>query len=86
MVSRDAFTDPGLVPHRKRVTDLDPKKEKHAERTVYTLFYLSIVGSVWAIAAYMLFPIESNNVWASSHVCELSIPIDHIRLRTGSVI
>ncbi|MEL4318279.1 Rieske 2Fe-2S domain-containing protein [Leifsonia sp. YIM 134122] len=62
VVSRDAFTDPGLVPHRKRVTDLDPKKEKHAERTVYTLFYLSIVGSVWAIAAYMLFPIESNNV------------------------
>lgn len=62
VVSRDAFTDPGLVPHRKRVTDVDPKKEKHAERTVYTLFYLSIVGSVWAIAAYMLFPIESNNV------------------------
>ncbi|KQQ95220.1 MULTISPECIES: cytochrome bc1 complex Rieske iron-sulfur subunit [Microbacteriaceae] len=62
VVSRDAFTDPGLVPHRKRVTDLDPKKEKHAERTVYTLFYLSIVGSIWAIAAYMLFPIESNNV------------------------
>ena len=30
-------------------------------------------------------PIESNNVWASSQVCELSIPIDHIRLRTGSV-
>ncbi|KQX07009.1 MULTISPECIES: cytochrome bc1 complex Rieske iron-sulfur subunit [unclassified Leifsonia] len=62
VVSRDAFTDPGLVPHRKRVTDLDPKKEKQAERTVYTLFYLSIVGSIWAIAAYMLFPIESNNV------------------------
>ena len=29
---------------------------------VYTLFYLSILGSVWAIAAYMLFPIESNDV------------------------
>jgi ubiquinol-cytochrome c reductase iron-sulfur subunit len=62
VIVRDAFLDPGLAPHRKRVTDLDPKKEKHAERTVYTLFYLSIVGSVWAIAAYMLFPIESNNV------------------------
>ncbi|MET0976340.1 MAG: Rieske 2Fe-2S domain-containing protein [Leifsonia sp.] len=62
VVARDAITDPGLLPHRRRVTDVDPKKEKHAERTVYTLFYLSIVGSIWAIAAYMLFPIESNNV------------------------
>jgi ubiquinol-cytochrome c reductase iron-sulfur subunit len=62
VVSSDAFENPGFAPHRKRVTDLDPAKEKRAERTVYTLFYLSIVGSVWAIAAYMLFPIESNNV------------------------
>ena len=29
-------------------------------RTVYTLFYLSIVGSIWAVAAYMVFPIESG--------------------------
>src|SRR6478752_10216901 len=61
VVSRDAFTDPGLVPPRKRVTDLDPKKEKHAERTVYTLFYLSIVGSIWAVAAYMAFPINDSD-------------------------
>ena len=33
---------------------------KRAVRTVYTLFYLSIAGSIWAIAAYMLFPIESG--------------------------
>ncbi|GAB3126199.1 cytochrome bc1 complex Rieske iron-sulfur subunit [Glaciibacter psychrotolerans] len=57
VVARDAVANPGLPPHRKRVTDLDPKKERTAERTVYTLFYLSIVGSVWAIAAYMIFPI-----------------------------
>lgn len=64
VVARDAVANPGLPPHRKRVTDLDPKAERHAERAVYTLFYLSIVGSVWAIAAYMLFPIESENVGA----------------------
>ena len=40
------------------------KREKRAQRTVYTLFYLSIVGSVWAVVAYMLFPIESNDVGA----------------------
>jgi ubiquinol-cytochrome c reductase iron-sulfur subunit len=57
VVVRDAVADPGLPPHRLRVTDLDPSAERRAERTVYTLFYLSIVGSVFAIAAYMAFPI-----------------------------
>jgi ubiquinol-cytochrome c reductase iron-sulfur subunit len=57
VVTRDAVANPGFPPHRPRVTDLDPRAEKRAERTVYTLFYLSIVGSVFAIAAYMIFPI-----------------------------
>jgi ubiquinol-cytochrome c reductase iron-sulfur subunit len=59
---RGAVENPGFPPHRDRVTDKDPAKAKRAERTVYTLFYLSIVGSIWAIAAYMLFPIESKGV------------------------
>ena len=62
LIQADAFENPGFPPHRPRVTDEDPKKEQRAQRTVYTLFYLSILGSVWAIAAYMLFPIEGNNV------------------------
>lgn len=62
VVAHDAFENPGFEPHRPRVTDEDPKRAKRAQRTVYTLFYLSILGSVWAIAAYMLFPIESNDV------------------------
>ncbi len=57
VVALDAVANPGFPPHRPRVTDLDPKADRRAERTVYTLFYLSIVGSVWAIAAYMAFPI-----------------------------
>ena len=57
VVARDAVQNPGLPPHRQRVTDLDPRAEKRAERAVYTLFYLSIVGSVFAIAAYIIFPI-----------------------------
>jgi ubiquinol-cytochrome c reductase iron-sulfur subunit len=56
--------NPGEPPHRKRVTDLDPKKAKHAQRTVYTLFYLSIAGSVFALAAYMAFPIEDGDISA----------------------
>ncbi|MGW9631447.1 cytochrome bc1 complex Rieske iron-sulfur subunit [Agromyces sp. NPDC055520] len=64
VIPHDGFENPGFEPHRPRVTDENPKREKRAQRTVYTLFYLSILGSVWAIAAYMLFPIESNDVGA----------------------
>jgi len=32
-----------------------------AVRTVYTLFYISLAASLWAVAAYMLFPIESGD-------------------------
>jgi ubiquinol-cytochrome c reductase iron-sulfur subunit len=56
----DPAVNPGLPPHRQRMTDKDPKVERTAERTVYTLFYLSLAGSIWAVAAYMLFPIESG--------------------------
>jgi len=58
----DPARNPGLPPHRERMTDKDPKAEKAAERTVYTLFYLSLAGSIWAVAAYMLFPIESGRL------------------------
>jgi ubiquinol-cytochrome c reductase iron-sulfur subunit len=62
VVVRDAIENPGFPPHRPRVTDKDPRKQRRAERTVYTLFYVSIVGSIWAIAAYIAFPVESGNV------------------------
>jgi ubiquinol-cytochrome c reductase iron-sulfur subunit len=61
VIIRDAVENPGFPPHRPRVTDLDPRKERRAERTVYTLFYLSIAGSVWAVAAYLAFPIVDSD-------------------------
>jgi ubiquinol-cytochrome c reductase iron-sulfur subunit len=61
VILHDPVENPGFPPHRARVTDLDPKKARRAERVIYTLFYLSIAGSVWAIAAYMAFPIEDND-------------------------
>ncbi len=67
----DPVQNPGLPPHRARITDKDPKADRAADRTVYTLFYLSVAASIWAVAAYMLFPIEdgslvsirNNNLW-----------------------
>lgn len=63
VIASDAVQNPGLPPHHTRVTDLNPKKAKSAERVVYTLFYASIVGSIAAVMAYMFFPIESGNLW-----------------------
>ena len=61
VVAPDAFENPGFPPHRERVTDLDPKKLSRAERAVYWLFYFSIAGSVFAIFAYMFFPIDAGD-------------------------
>jgi ubiquinol-cytochrome c reductase iron-sulfur subunit len=61
VIPSDAFENPGLPPHRLRVTDLDPHKDRVAERRVYTLFFLSIVGSLFAVAAYVAFPIIPGN-------------------------
>src|SRR5579875_1953687 len=58
----DAILNPGLPPHRPRVTDTDPKKAKRAERVIVGLFYLSIVGAVFAMAAYFAFPIKADDL------------------------
>lgn len=62
VIAADAVQNPGLPPHRQRVTDTDPKKEKQAERAVYFLFYLSVAGSLGAVIAYMFLPIESGRL------------------------
>lgn len=64
VISPDAPQNPGLPPHRQRVTDLDSKKERTAQRVVYSLFYLSLAGSLAAVLAYMFFPIETGELFA----------------------
>ena len=61
VVRADRIPNPGFPPERLRVTDLDPKKARQAERTVSALFFLSVIGSVLAVAAYILFPIEESD-------------------------
>jgi ubiquinol-cytochrome c reductase iron-sulfur subunit len=57
----DPFENPGEPPHRARRTDIDPKKQRLAERQVATFFYVSIIGSVLSVAAYVAFPINSSD-------------------------
>lgn len=60
VVVADEVQNPGFPPFRPRVTDLDPAKEKQAERRVSAWFFVSIVGSILAIVAYIMFPITSD--------------------------
>ncbi|MFS0730530.1 Rieske 2Fe-2S domain-containing protein [Curtobacterium sp. 1P10AnD] len=88
VVPADPFENPGEPPHRARRTDVDPKKQRLAERQVATFFYLSIVGSVLAIAAYVAFPIKEDdfstvrlaNLWLG-----LSITLALLALGLGAV-
>jgi ubiquinol-cytochrome c reductase iron-sulfur subunit len=88
VVASDAFENPGLPPHRLRATDLDPRKERVAERRVYTLFFLSIVGSVFAVAAYVAFPItpgDTNSVRLNTVFLGLGISLGLLAIGIGAI-
>jgi ubiquinol-cytochrome c reductase iron-sulfur subunit len=88
VVTQDAIANPGLPPHSPRMTDLSPSAERRAERAVYTLFYLSIVGSLFAIAAYMAFPItaeEPGSVRLNNLFIGLGLSLALLALGIGAV-
>jgi ubiquinol-cytochrome c reductase iron-sulfur subunit len=88
VAQRDAIENPGLPPHRPRVTDLDPKKEKLAERRVSGLFFLSIIGSVLAVVFYVLFPIvpgDLDTVRRSTLLLGLAISLGLLGIGIGAV-
>ena len=62
VVPSDAIENPGFPPYRPRVSDIDPVKERQNERRVSWLFLLSIVGSVFAVVAYIVFPIVPGDL------------------------
>jgi ubiquinol-cytochrome c reductase iron-sulfur subunit len=84
----DPVNEMEMAPHRQRMTDKDPAAMKRAVRTVYTLFYLSLAGSLWAIAAYVLFPIEdgsSGAVRSNNLFIGLGIALALLALGIGAI-
>ena len=55
-VAEDPFQDPGLPAHRPRVTDLDPRAAKRAERQVALLFMIAVVGVIGSMVCYTFVP------------------------------
>jgi len=60
VIHKDAVADPGIEPHRVRMTDKSEKHEKNAVRQVALLFSLSMLGSALALYAYFAFPISED--------------------------
>lgn len=58
------FADPGVPPHRHRVTDKDPAAAKRAERVVALFFSLSVVGTLTAMVGYFVFRLEGEREYA----------------------
>ena len=61
VITPDKPADPGIEPHRVRMTDKSVKHEKAAALQVALLFTLSILGSIFAIWAYYAFPFDDTN-------------------------
>ena len=88
VVASDAIPNPGLPPHRLRVTDIDPAKDRQAGRRVSTLFLLSIVGSLFAVVAYTVFPIvpgDSDSVRLNTLFLGLGITLGLLPLGIGAI-
>lgn len=62
VVTDDRVENPGFPPYRPRVSDVDPVKERQNERRVFWLFLASMVGSVFAVVAYIVFPIHEGDM------------------------
>jgi ubiquinol-cytochrome c reductase iron-sulfur subunit len=60
VIAADKVVDPGMEPHRVRMTDKSVKHEKTAARQVAALFLASVVGSIFSIYAYFAFPLSDD--------------------------
>ncbi|MET0989267.1 MAG: Rieske 2Fe-2S domain-containing protein [Glaciihabitans sp.] len=82
------MVNPGFPPHRERLTDTDPAKEKRAATQVSVLFFLSIVGSIFAVAAYIAFPIvpgDMGSVRLNTLLLGLGISLGLLGIGVGAV-
>ncbi|MEP6478426.1 MAG: Rieske 2Fe-2S domain-containing protein [Rhodoglobus sp.] len=88
VVVSDSFENPGFPPFRPRIGDLHPEKQRESERSVSLLFVLSIVGTVAAIVAYIVFPIvpgDTGSIRLNNLFLGLSITLALLGIGLGAV-
>jgi ubiquinol-cytochrome c reductase iron-sulfur subunit len=57
----ERFDNPGLPAHQHRLTDVDPKAAKRAERQVALMFLVSIIGTLVVLVTYFSVKYEGRN-------------------------
>src|SRR5699024_7363142 len=57
------FSNPGLGPHRPRLSDASPKAAKRVERQVLVIFTISILATIGGIVGYFAFPLDGVKLW-----------------------
>jgi ubiquinol-cytochrome c reductase iron-sulfur subunit len=60
LVPEEPIANPGLPEHHWRPTDVDPAKERRAERQIATLFGLSAICAVLFVVSYFVFDINGG--------------------------
>ena len=87
VISGDRIENPGFPLERPRITDVDPAKEKQAERRVAWWFWASIAGSVGAIAAYIAIPIteDPGSVRLSNWILGLAMALALLGIGFGAL-
>lgn len=87
VIKPDAVRDPGIEPHRVRMTDKSPKHEKNAARQVSMFFLLSMFGSALALWAYFAFPINEdlNTVRQNTLFLGLGITLGLLGIGIGAI-
>lgn len=60
-VKPDVIRDPGIEPHRVRMTDKSEKHAKAAERQVAALFLFSMLASAFSLYAYFAWPVNTED-------------------------
>lgn len=83
--------DPGLPEHLPRPTDVDPAKEKRAERQVATLFGLSSLFAILFCVAYFTFGIGEDpdtfiGLGASNVFLGLTLGLSFLAIGTGIIL
>lgn len=87
VIKPDAVRDPGIEPHRVRMTDKSPKHEKRAARQVTVLFTTSMLGSAFALWAYFNFPLteDLNTVRQNTLFLGLGITLGLLGIGIGAI-
>ncbi|MFY8026678.1 MAG: Rieske 2Fe-2S domain-containing protein [Aquiluna sp.] len=59
------ISDPGLEPHRERMTDKSERHARNAEKQVAAMFIISMIGAVIAVWGFFAFPIVDGDLSAT---------------------